>query len=90
MTGPGAVGYLPIATTIIALLFAARLFERYRRRGGTHHLWWMIGMLTYGAGTMTESLTTLIGWHEAIFRAWYITGALLGGARPLRRELFTC
>ncbi len=45
-----------------------------------HHLWWALGMLTYGAGTITESLTTLTGWHEPIFRAWYITGALLGGA----------
>ncbi len=24
--------------------------------------------------------TTLFGWHEPVFRAWYITGALLGGA----------
>ena len=43
-------------------------------------MWWIVGMLTYAAGTLTESLTTLIGWHEPIFRAWYITGALLGGA----------
>ncbi len=79
MRGPGPVGYLPIATTVIALAFAIRLFARYRERGGTHHVWWIVGMLTYAAGTMTESLTTLIGWHEPIFRAWYITGALLGG-----------
>ena len=80
MKGPGPVGYLPIASTIIALVFAGILFVRYRERGGLHHLWWIVGMLTYGAGTMTESLTTLIGWHEPVFRAWYITGALLGGA----------
>lgn len=80
MRGPGPVGYLPIATTAMALAFAIRLFVRYRERGGTHHVWWIVGMLTYAAGTMTESLTTLIGWHEPIFRAWYITGALLGGA----------
>jgi hypothetical protein len=76
----GIVSYLPIATTVIALLFAARLLVRYREKRGMHHLWWALGMLTYGAGTITESLTTLIGWHEPIFRAWYITGALLGGA----------
>lgn len=80
MTGPGPVGYLPIVTTIVAVTFATRLFLRYRERGGTHHLWWIVGMLTYAAGTLTESLTTLLGWHEPIFRAWYITGALLGGA----------
>jgi len=45
-----------------------------------HYFWWALGMATYGMGTLTESLTTLVGWHPALFRAWYITGALLGGA----------
>ncbi|MBV9103843.1 MAG: hypothetical protein JO060_09635 [Candidatus Eremiobacteraeota bacterium] len=74
------IHYIPIATTILALLFAAVLFRRYSERGGTHLLWWSIGGLTYACGTFTESLTTLWGWHEPVFRAWYITGALLGGA----------
>lgn len=43
-------------------------------------LWWLIGILTYGAGTFTESFNTLNGWTETNFRWWYITGALLGGA----------
>jgi len=33
-----------------------------------------------GVGTITESLTTVFGWNEWVFRAWYITGALCGGA----------
>ncbi len=80
MDRPGLVSYIPIVTTVVALAFAARLFVRYRKKRGMHHLWWALGMLTYGAGTITEALTTLVGWHEPIFRAWYITGALLGGA----------
>lgn len=77
---PTAVHYIPIATTILALAFSVVLLRRWRERGGMHLLWWGIGALTYAAGTITESTTTLIGWHEGIFRAWYITGALLGGA----------
>ncbi|HXG43980.1 MAG TPA: hypothetical protein VNJ71_04390 [Gemmatimonadales bacterium] len=77
---PTAVHYIPIATTVLALAFAAVLFRRHRERGGRHLLWWAAGMLTYAAGTITESVTTLWGWHPATFRAWYITGALLGGA----------
>jgi hypothetical protein len=53
---------------------------RWMDRRATHLLWWGVGLLTYGAGTITESATTLLGWHESVFRAWYITGALLGGA----------
>ncbi|MEA3247883.1 MAG: hypothetical protein U9Q74_17175 [Gemmatimonadota bacterium] len=77
---PPVVGYIPIATTIVALVFATELFRRWRARGGPHHLWFAIGALTYAAGTITESATTLFGWHAGVFRAWYITGALLGGA----------
>jgi hypothetical protein len=77
---PGAVEYIPIATTVIALLFAVSLLRRFQARGGLHLLWWGIGALTYALGTITESATTLLGWHETVFRLWYITGALLGGA----------
>ena len=77
---PSPVHYIPIATTCLALAFAVVLFRRYRLKGGPHLLWWGIGMLTYAAGTITESATTLFGWHEPVFRLWYITGALLGGA----------
>ena len=42
-------------------------------------LWFAVGALTCAAGTETESWTTLFGWNEAVFRAWYIAGALMGG-----------
>jgi hypothetical protein len=75
------VPYIPIGTTLLALVFASVLFDRWRtKRSSPHLVWWGIGMLTYAAGTITESSTTLFGWHEPVFRAWYITGALLGGA----------
>lgn len=75
-----AVQFIPIATTILALVFSVVLFRRWRVRGGPHLFWFGIGALTYAAGTITESATTLFGWNEAVFRAWYITGALMGGA----------
>ena len=80
MHSPSAVHYLPIVTTIVSAFFAVLVFRRYREKGGTHLFWWGLGIVAYGAGTVTESLTTLFGWNEAVFRAWYITGALLGGA----------
>lgn len=74
------VHYLPIATTLMASVFAVVLFHRWLERGGLHLVWWGLGAVAFAAGTLTESLTTLLGWHEGVFRAWYITGALLGGA----------
>jgi len=75
-----AVHFVPIVTSVVALVFAVVLGRRYRERGGTHLAWWCAGMVVYGAGTITESLTTLFGWSEPVFKAWYISGALLGGA----------
>ncbi|MDQ6612542.1 MAG: hypothetical protein M3Y64_08910 [Gemmatimonadota bacterium] len=76
-----AIHYLPIATTIFATFFCLELIARFRAQPERkHYLWWALGVAVYGAGTLTESLTTLIGWHSWLFRAWYITGALLGGA----------
>src|SRR5688572_14793432 len=74
------VHFIPIITTVVALAFAGAVIGRWMERRTPHLLWWGIGMLTYGAGTITESATTLMGWSEPVFRAWYITGALLGGA----------
>jgi hypothetical protein len=74
------VRYLPIATTIFAALFAPVVFRRWQeRRPAPHLLWWSIGIAIYGLGTLMESLTTLFGWSEWVFRAWYVSGALLGG-----------
>jgi uncharacterized membrane protein YfcA len=63
------------------MIFSYVLFKHYqRKKEATYILWWLIGVLTYGAGTFTESFNTLYGWTETNFRWWYITGALLGGA----------
>lgn len=76
-----AVHFIPLATTVMAALFAVALVRRWNeRRSGPHLLWWALGAVTYAAGTITESLTTLYGWNETVFRWWYVTGALLGGA----------
>ncbi len=75
------VYYIPIGTFIVSMIFSAVLFKHYLAKpGALYILWWLIGVLTYGAGTLTESLNTLVGWSENNFRWWYITGALLGGA----------
>ena len=72
--------WIPVATTIVAAVFSVIVLRRYRARRGLHLLWWGIGLVLYGAGTLTEALTTIFGWKEGVFRAWYIAGALCGGA----------
>ncbi|MBP7777381.1 MAG: hypothetical protein KA371_09655 [Acidobacteria bacterium] len=76
-----AVHFIPILTTLLAVPFSLEIYRRYRKfPERLHLLWWALGIATYGIGTLTESLTTLVGWQEPIFRAWYVSGALLGAA----------
>jgi len=78
---PEPVHYIPIVTTVLAVVFAVVIFRRYaEHRSGPHLLWWGAGILLYGVGTFTEASVTLLGWSEPLFRTWYISGALLGGA----------
>ena len=74
------VYWIPVVTTVVASVFATIVLRRYRERGGTHLLWWGVGLILYGVGTLTEALTTAFGWNEWVFRVWYVTGALCGGA----------
>jgi hypothetical protein len=79
--GPTLVHYIPIVTTILAVPFALEIYRRYQSHPERLHLlWWAIGIATYGVGTFTEAATTVFGWNEPLFKAWYISGALLGGA----------
>ncbi len=77
---PGIISYVPLVTTVVALVFSWKVWSRYRERGGIHLAWWSAGIMTFAVGTFTEGFVTLFGWNAGIFRAWYISGALLGGA----------
>jgi hypothetical protein len=86
---PTPVHYIPIATTVLAILFAPIVFKRWQeRKPAPHLLWWSFGIAAYGIGTFTEGFTTLFGWNEWVFRSWYISGALLGGAPLAQGTVF--
>lgn len=75
------IHHLPMATTLVAAAFVPAVLARWRRKRPAPHLfWWGLGIAFFGVGTLAESVTTLFGWHEAVFRAWYVSGALLGAA----------
>ncbi|KAA3635995.1 MAG: hypothetical protein DWQ02_08995 [Bacteroidetes bacterium] len=73
------IEHIPILTTILAIVFAVEIFKHYQRRKTTYLLWWTIGVLTFGLGTLAESVNTLFGWYAINLKYWYIIGALLGG-----------
>jgi hypothetical protein len=86
---------LPALTAILALVFSVALFDQWRERRGGFQLIWGIGMLFYGIAAGTEALAGAGGWNEALYRTWYLTGAVwtagwlgLGTAYLLGRTRF--
>jgi len=75
--------YIPILTTVISISFTVVLYKHWQRKPEAKYLmWWTIGALCFGVGTLTESINVLAGWSVFNMKAWYISGALLG-AFPL-------
>ena len=75
------IHYIPIITTLFAIYFLNILYRHWQKKKDALYIfWWMLGVFFYGAGTVTESINTLAGFSIPNFRAWYILGALLGGA----------
>jgi hypothetical protein len=67
---------LPSLTSILAILFAVMLLDQWRERRHGFQLAWMFGMLWFGIGTAAEALAAAGGWSEALYRTWYLTGAI--------------
>lgn len=71
---------IPVVTTILSAVFFVILYKHWIVKNKTLYLfWWMIGVLCYGLGTLTESIVGIFQWSEPVFKSWYILGALLGG-----------
>jgi hypothetical protein len=73
------IDYVPVLTTFLSLFFLSRIVPHYLSRRSPYLLWWTLGVLTFGLGTLTESINAIFGWSEWNTKVWYIVGALLGG-----------
>lgn len=56
------------------------MFDQWRQRRRAFQIVWALGLLWYAVGAGTEFLGGLVGWNAALYRAWYLTGALLVAA----------
>ncbi|MBA3877908.1 MAG: hypothetical protein C0498_13485 [Anaerolinea sp.] len=86
---------LPGMTAVLALVFAVALVDQWRERRQTFQLVWAIGMAFFGIGAASEAIAGAGGWNEALYRTWYLTGAVwtagwlgLGTAFLLNRTRF--
>ncbi len=68
---------LPALTAALALVMALALLDQWRERRQPFQLVWAIGMTFYGVASGAEALAAAGGWNEALYRTWYLTGAVL-------------
>ncbi len=87
--------FLPALTSLLAFVFAIALLDQWRERRGGFQLIWGIGMLFFGIASGCEAIAGAGGWNEALYRTWYLTGAVwtagwlgLGTAFLLARTRF--
>jgi hypothetical protein len=71
--------YIPIVSTIVSFIFAYSVFNRYRHRKGTHLLFWGIGLVLYGLGTLSEVILAFT-FSPFVLKLWYLCGAMLTAA----------
>jgi hypothetical protein len=86
---------IPGLTSAIALVMAVLLVDQWRVRRRTYQLVWAAGMAFFGIASGVEAVAAAGGWGEALYKTWYLTGAVwtagwlgLGTAFLLARTRF--
>ena len=67
---------VPFVATVLMFAFAAIVLQKFVQRRHLHNLFWGVGLAMFGIGTFAEAYLA-IAWSDALFRAWYVFGAML-------------
>lgn len=70
---------IPTLSTLVSFVFAASVLNRYRYKQGKHLLYWGIGLVFYGLGTLSEVISAFT-FNPLVLKIWYLTGAMLTAA----------
>jgi hypothetical protein len=68
---------LPTLTAVLAILMAVALVDQWRERRQPFQVVWALGMAFFGVASACEAIAAAAGWNEALYRTWYLTGAVL-------------
>ena len=66
---------LPFGSSVLSFAFAAMVLDQWSQRRHAFQLVWGIGLLFYGISAGTEFVGSAFGWHESLYRTWYLIGA---------------
>jgi hypothetical protein len=67
---------IPGLTAVLALAFVVALLDQWHDRRHTYQIVWAIGMAFFGIAAGAEAVAGAGGWNEALYRTWYLSGAV--------------
>ena len=67
---------IPAITSALAVAFTALMAQRFVSRRQPYYPVWCLGLLWYALATGSEALGAARGWDTALYRTWYLTGAI--------------
>jgi len=71
-----AVVAVPLAATVLCVVFATLLFAQWRARRRPYQLVWAVGLSFYAIASGAESVGQVAGWSDPVYRIWYFFGAV--------------
>ncbi|HXM58042.1 MAG TPA: hypothetical protein VOB72_21775 [Candidatus Dormibacteraeota bacterium] len=71
---------LPLATCLVSLVFAALVLEQWWHRRRPFQAVWGAGLVWYAISSGAQFAGATFGWSPALYRTWYLFGALLVAA----------
>lgn len=72
--------WVPLASSIVSLLFSITLLDQYLVRRKPFQLVWAFGMFLYFISTGSEFIIGLVGPVSSLYKLWYLSGAVLVAA----------
>jgi hypothetical protein len=86
--GGWGAALFPLAATVVALVFAARLARRLASRFRPHEALWAVALLMFAAASLAMSVGVGGGWTAGEFRAYWLFGAVLNVPYLAQGELY--
>ncbi|APV44437.1 hypothetical protein Dform_01103 [Dehalogenimonas formicexedens] len=71
---------VPLITSIVSLIFAVLVLDQFFAHRRPYQLVWCLGLLMYTISAGSEFIANNSGITEAVYKTWYLFGAILVAA----------
>jgi len=72
--------FIPLTSAIVSFIFAITVLDQFFARRKPYQLIWGIGLIMYAISTGAEFWAGTWGINQAVYRLWYLFGAIFAAA----------